>query len=466
MKRLWLVLLSLGLVLAFSASAMAVDVKFSGDFTISGMYLDKTRLVKDTSSDGPSTALYYQRLRIEMDFVVSPGLSFITRADILSRIWGGTRSTVPLDTVQDSQTIATRAEEENIAFNLAYIRYVSPIGLFEVGYIHDNVWGTVFGDADINGPAAGGIEYVLPLGPVTLVGIIYKEKDQSSSAVAGWTHVTDNDYDKYVLAGIWNINKNISAGLLYSYVRDAHFRPGPTTVLQPALGYPGSTVNFYDGSKTDAHVFMPYVKAKIGPVALEAEVNYAFGYMHFEDAAYAGHDMRIENLSAYVNAVADFGVVYVGGTAAYVSGDDPGSTDKIEGGLLNGGVDFNPCLILFSQDLTYWAGAPSGYDLSDTGSPMQNAWFFQGKVGVRPMPKLDIMGSVSYANADKKPTAEWLHNSYGWEVDVTGTYKITNNLSYMLGFGYLFTGDYFKGQVDTNQLTNDYIVLNKLTLTF
>jgi hypothetical protein len=97
---------------------------------------------------------------------------------------------------------------------------------------------------------------------------------------------------------------------------------------------------------------------------------------------------------------------------------------------------------------------------------MQNAWFFQGKVGVRPMPKLDIMGSVSYANADKKPTAEWLHNSYGWEVDVTGTYKITNNLSYMLGFGYLFTGDYFKGQVETNQLTNDYIVLNKLTLTF
>lgn len=32
MKRFWLVLLSLGLVMAFSASAFAVDVKFSGSY--------------------------------------------------------------------------------------------------------------------------------------------------------------------------------------------------------------------------------------------------------------------------------------------------------------------------------------------------------------------------------------------------------------------------------------------------
>ncbi len=46
MKRFWLVLLSLGLVMAFSASAFAVDVKFSGSFYAAGMYLDKTNLQK------------------------------------------------------------------------------------------------------------------------------------------------------------------------------------------------------------------------------------------------------------------------------------------------------------------------------------------------------------------------------------------------------------------------------------
>ena len=96
---------------------------------------------------------------------------------------------------------------------------------------------------------------------------------------------------------------------------------------------------------------------------------------------------------------------------------------------------------------------------------MTNAWFFQGRVGVKPIADLDIMLSVSYANADKKP-AGFVGGTYGTEVDLTGTYKITNNLSYMLGIGYLFTGDYFKGTSGNHQVNDDYMLINKLTLTF
>ena len=46
MKRFWLVLLSLGLVMAFSASAFAVDVQFSGSYFAAGMYLNQTSLMK------------------------------------------------------------------------------------------------------------------------------------------------------------------------------------------------------------------------------------------------------------------------------------------------------------------------------------------------------------------------------------------------------------------------------------
>lgn len=98
---------------------------------------------------------------------------------------------------------------------------------------------------------------------------------------------------------------------------------------------------------------------------------------------------------------------------------------------------------------------------------MTNAWLFQGRAGVRPIDKLDIMASVSYANADKKPTAAWQYNDYGWEVDLAATYKITNNLTYMLGGGYLFTGKYFKAdQLTNNDLRDNYMFINKLTLTF
>ncbi len=120
MKRFWLVLLSLGLIVAFSASAMAVDVKFSGEYYAAGMYLDKTSLKDGTATDGPSTAFYFQRLRLNTDFVVSPGLKLVTRADIMERAWGANRTwlvtkiLLPLQSGspwQDTMSAGTRSEK-------------------------------------------------------------------------------------------------------------------------------------------------------------------------------------------------------------------------------------------------------------------------------------------------------------------------------------------------------------------
>ena len=104
-------------------------------------------------------------------------------------------------------------------------------------------------------------------------------------------------------------------------------------------------------------------------------------------------------------------------------------------------------------------------EIVGTAPGMTNAWFLQGRAGVRPIAALDIMASLSYAQADKKPLGV-INDLYGWEVDVTGTYKLTNNLSYMLGVGYLFTGDYYKGASNTNRVNDNYLLINKLTLTF
>ena len=54
----------------------------------------------------------------------------------------------------------------------------------------------------------------------------------------------------------------------------------------------------------------------------------------------------------------------------------------------------------------------------------------------------------------------------GIEFDVTAKYQIYDNLTYMVGAGYLWTGDYFKGALDTNKVGNDYLLMNKLTLSF
>ena len=487
MKRFWLVLLSLGLIMAFSASAFAVDVKISGSFYAAGMYQNKTTFIKNgyyldstgtpVPSDGdPSTAFFYQRLRVETDFIFSPSLKLITRLNALERIWGGARSTP--DTITDSQSAATRAENENIGFDWAYIEYVSPIGMFDVGYMDDGGWGTIFGDSSV---PRGIISWAAEKGPWTAFFQILKLNDNSKSFhPLSFNNSTDNDTDKYQTGGFYKW-KGGEAGLLAIYYREASMRP----VFSPGgAGYPPLGTDM--GVTGNVYVLQPYAIVNIGPVKLQAELNYAWGSVKADiPPAYAfGNDLKVDNLAGWVDATVNLNQFYFGGSIAYVAGNDWNkfySDGTLKGGFLTGGMDWNPTLILFNNERQYWAGSIHGnnttstymnylstqFNLNDTG--MYNAWFFQGRVGVRPIDKLDIVASVSYAVADSKtlPGApDAVSNAYGTEIDLVGTYKISNNLSYMLGFGYLFTGDYFKGFDPTSDVRDNYILINKLTLTF
>jgi hypothetical protein len=461
MKRFWLVLLSLGLVMAFSVSAFAVDVKVSGEYYAAGLYLNKTT-VADAYTN-PSTAFYFQRLRIGTDFIVSDSLKLVTRFDAMERIWGGARSSVGTG---DAQSAATRAENENIAFDLAYIDYTSPIGLFKVGYLPDYEWGTVFGNRT-TGPTVGAITYIVPVGPVIILAQYAKEVDKSASAVTTGVTTTDRDYDSYRLGAIYKFSADKAKGEvggLFLFNRSATDR-ADTTQVNPT---PPPNVFMDTGYVTNAYKLIPYFKTQLGPVAFQGEFEYTFGNLvKMENNLLGSKNADISAWSVFLDATANLGIAYVGGSFVYLSGDNPDTKDKVEGGIVNtAGLDWNPCLIMFNTiDTQYWAGSFGGYDGSAVDNEMSNIYFFQGRVGVKPIPQLDAMLSVSYAEADKKPTG-FDHSSYGWEVDVTGTYKITNNLSYMLGIGYLFTGDYYKGISGSNALVDDYMLINKLTLSF
>jgi long-subunit fatty acid transport protein len=107
---------------------------------------------------------------------------------------------------------------------------------------------------------------------------------------------------------------------------------------------------------------------------------------------------------------------------------------------------------------------------------MDNVWFYGLYGGYKPIPKLDIRAGVYYAYADEEPTSNGLSPSptnprfvdrvYGTEFDLTAKYKIYDNLEYMVGFAYLWTGDYFQGTSKSNKVDNDYMVTHKLTLNF
>jgi hypothetical protein len=469
MKRFWSVLLSLGLVVAFSTSAFAVDVRLSGSFYAAGMYLDKTTLKKETSTNGQSTSFYYQRLRLTTEFIVAPGLSVVTTANIMERVWGATRSTpgTTLDTVGIYTTsAATRSENENIGFDHAYLKYASPIGIFAVGYMPDLVWGTLFHD---NETPAAKISYILPVDKM-IIGIqLVKIADKSYTATNNSATQTDNDTDK-VQAFFKYKDKNLEGGVSWIYANDAANRSLAATSL-----------------KSKFHAVEPYVKATVGPVKIQAELDYYFGKIAELDSEAVYTDQKLNSLAGWFDAVATFGPVYVGYTFAYSQGQ--GSAGDTVNAYSNGGKDWSPTLIMWNSDRNYWIGNITGYGNGTTtgtarfGTAMTNAFFHQVKAGLKPTDKLDICVSGAFARADKlnglsatqsvlggliglQNLSGYVSKNYGTEIDITGTYKITNNLSYMLCFGYLFTGDYFKGSDPTASISNDYIVTNKLTLTF
>jgi hypothetical protein len=104
-----------------------------------------------------------------------------------------------------------------------------------------------------------------------------------------------------------------------------------------------------------------------------------------------------------------------------------------------------------------------------------NTIIYNAFAGFNPMPKLNVEAALTYATVDKKAISmkwatgivtEAVSDKLGTEFDVTATYKLYDNLSYMVGAGYLWTGDYFKGSNANATVDNDYILINKLTLSF
>jgi hypothetical protein len=318
-------------------------------------------------------------------------------------------------------------------------------------------WGTVFGNtAEVNNGAR--VRYVYVTGPVTLRAVWDKvegKKGYSSTGPAG--QPIDHDSEQYALEGWYKWSAG-QAGLQLQYVRD-------TSNADTVASY-----NANNGYKRKFFAITPFAKAKFGPVYVEAELSYATGdYKEYIPENTGRDDVDLEAWRGYIMANVELAPVYFGGVAFYASGDDQSTKDEMEGGL-GIGPDFNPCLILLNYDLGRWNGALGGANGVSAQYSTDNVQGYQLFVGVKPIPKLDVKASVTYARLNQNPSGKYLEDKdLGYEADVTATYKIYDNLSYMIGLGYLWSGDAFKGDKhNSNQVKveNDYLLTHKLTLTF
>ncbi len=419
MKKLFAALLALGLIVAVSGTASAVDVKFGGSYYVVGVYDDNPSL--QDSDTGYSRAYFYQRIRLQPVFKIAEGLTFTARMDAMEGNWDIDRSKL------DSGGGNTGFDWER-----GYVTFNTGIGVFDVGYQAAAVWGTTFADNETTRPR---IKLTTKLGPMTLLAIYEKRTENGIK-----TTRTDADYDFYYLAGIYPF-KGGSVGLLSGYGANNTGRP--------------------TGGGQKLYLLEPMMKATFGPVYVEAEVDYFFGKA-FDSEIPGVADKDFDSWAAYIMAKMNFGPATIGAQVGWAMGDDDAADDKVHNAI-GGGVDWNPALILMNDDLATWSGyGATNYNTANSGK--NNFLMFNIFGDYKVTPKFSLGAALTYAKADETP-AGW-DSDYGTEFDVTATYKLYDNLTYMVGAGYLFTGDYYKGLNGTGKVDDDYILMNKLTLSF
>ena len=465
MKKLLVVLLSLGLIVAFSATASAADAKFGGGYYVVGVYESNPMLTPSETAgyNNYSHAFFYQRVRLQPVFAIAEGLTFTVRLDALEKQWGNTNWRTGVDDVTSSRrneytTLAGKGQkiQESLEFERAYVTFLTGIGQFQIGYQNVDDWGTDFGDYSNSRPR---FAYATQLGPVTLAAVYEKVYEQDTARsfpdTSTMTNRVDTDNDTYSVSATYNA-KDMEAGFLYKYYALNSNR---------ALGI-----------KTIRNLITPYVKATFGPLYIEGEAQYWFGKTaQYElPAAVGTPDIDLEAYGAYLKAKMNVGPAYFGALFAYVSGNDLSDTAKDTANPGGGGPNFAPALILMNDALNTWtntgstAASPTGVTSSKLNVVVYNAF-----AGFNPTPKLNIEAAVTYATVAEKALSRTgavitnaVSDKLGTEFDVKATYKIYDNLTYMIGAGYLWTGDYFKGSNVNALVDNSYILLNQLTLSF
>jgi len=427
MKKLLAVLFALGLVMAFAMPAAAADISVSGTYYVGGVYEDNQDLLDNV---GTADAFYFQRLRVQTALAVNPALKLITRFDAMEGYWTGGSPT-------EYQNLGVR-DDDNLDFDRVYLEAKMKYGVLSVGYMSDGAWGTWFANGETENPR---IKFTTMV-KGWMLGAIYTKVTESDHN----TTYSDLDNDKYLVYVVKPFKGGV-AGLLWVY-----------------LDYASNTdfLTTGEGFRTVYHILEPYVKAKIGNIYVEAELDYAIGSAQDWSAASGVQDVDKDSWSGYVNVKYFLsGGAYVGGQVAFVEGEDADPKTNTAGTT---GADYDPCLILWNSDLYMWQGNAAMGTYNTTTDTMTNAWLYQAYAGYAVNPKLALLASYTYAKVDEQGTN--LDDDIGTEFDITATYKVMDNLEYMVGFGYFWAGDYFKAATATNKVDDDYIVMNKLTLSF
>jgi len=362
----------------------------------------------------------------------------------------------------------------NASFEQLYLTFNTGIGTFIVGNKSGTPfqWGTWFLN---NSGTAAGIYWEKAFGNIKVIADLAKtSKGDMASAINSGSFVTpnllamDRDRDYYDLAAQYR-NKDMEGGLMMSYFRFADKRGSAAT-----------------SALTTAVVLDPYFKAKFGPIDVEGEGYYMSGKVDYSDArtVAAGANMSDQSIKAkglYLQGKFNIGPAWAGLSGIYASGNDPaataGSGQDITGGMLGtfgyatdnySGIwsNYVPNILFGYASDSYHTYLKVAGRAADLGQTTDNLQLVNLIGGVAVGKKLNFDGKLTFAKLDKVDPAVSASDKLGTELDVRGSYKIYDCLSYNVGFAYLWTGDYYKGVQTVENVSNNYYLTHWIDLRF
>lgn len=353
MKR-FSVIMSVFIALAVAAPAFAVEFDATGTLRFQGVYNDKASSSKDDKDDSYRD----MRLRVRTELKVTDKISLITRFDALDKVLSSNDS-----------ALEGGSDETNIDFDRAYMRIVSPIGLFMVGRQEGTTWGTPFADDEAD---TDRIKYVLPIPVGDNKLYLAAVAEKVTEADKGY-ELSNKDNDKYYLAATY-VAENFRTGFLTAFYHFNTFQdPGQATV----------TADYY-AAQDDLNDAIAYAEGSVHPATYAG--TYAVAFPAAYAAAMGGLVPGIDPGDAAASA--EYAATAAGTAAG--AGANTAKDNAIEGAYNTFGAAAMPAMAKFAE-----------YGKTAQGKVYLLSPYFTGKFGgLGISTELDyITGTVEYKDA-------------------------------------------------------------------
>ena len=447
---------STALLVGSAAVASAGAIELDGYLRTRGV-IDKANTAKDSASN----TYYDQKAAIGVKGKVSDEVTGYMRLETGTSnkdkyIWGG-------ETNAELQAGGYKNDDSSMRLVQAWIDYKPSFWGVKVGHQPLALGEKLFFDHTKYGDDAINLYGDLAGTQFNLIGIKLQERQAYADGVATGSGNT-NDVDAYVVNLSRVFGDSFTGGLNYTYLKGGTEDNNPIT--NPFPGMRMSNLGF-DG------------KFKFGALNVTADFEKQFGTLKDDgtglaNTALAAHKLDAQGYAYQLTGDYAMGNSSVGLLYAVGSGDDnPNDTN-------------NDTFVDFLSDVPYQvyipgyrAGVPGAFGLgngdvngNDRFTGLSNLTVYQvnAKTETEFIKPLTLFGSLSYlqttedVNTNIGGTAR-MEDSLGTEIDMVATWKLTENLAYMVEAGYLFAGDAWKTAAN-NDPDNMYFLRHGLSLSF